>query len=100
MKQDSVFISCGRGVAVDEAALAEALSQERIYAALDVFEKEPLPPESPLWDVPNDRLLFTAHNADYTTDYFDLGFQVFQENLECFKEKRPFKTVVDKSAGY
>jgi hypothetical protein len=40
-------------------------------AALDVFQKEPLDPSSPLWDC--DNLLVTAHNADYTEDYFDLG---------------------------
>jgi len=100
MKDDAVFISCGRGVAVDETALAQALNEERIYAALDVFEIEPLPQTSPLWTVPDGRLLMTAHNADYTTDYFELGIQVFLENLHCYKDGRPFQTIVDKSAGY
>ena len=58
MKQSGVFISLGRGVAVDEAALCEALRAGTIAgAACDVFEVEPLPEASPLWDAPNVTLL-------------------------------------------
>ena len=83
MKPSGVFISLGRGQAVDEAALASALASARIAgAACDVFETEPLPPSSPLWDAPN--LLLTAHNADFTDDYFEHGWRVWRANLDAF----------------
>jgi len=67
MKPSCVFISLGRGAAVDEAALFNALTSGQIMAAAcDVFATEPLPADSPLWDCEN--LLLTAHNADLTED--------------------------------
>ena len=99
MKETAVFVSCGRGVAVQEAALARALREGQIAAAaLDVFEVEPLPPDSPLWECEN--LLLTAHNADFTDDYFELGWNVWVNNLECLMSGRPMATPVDKTAGY
>ena len=67
-------------------------------AALDVFETEPLPESSPLWDC--DNLLLTAHNADYTDDYFELGWKVWAANLERYLRNEPMATPVDKLAGY
>ena len=99
MRPGSIFISMGRGIAVDEAALVEALRAWKIAgAALDVFEQEPLPEASPLWDC--DNLLLTAHNADYTEDYFKLGWDVWSSNLDCYLSGRPMATTVDKRAGY
>jgi phosphoglycerate dehydrogenase-like enzyme len=67
MKESAIFISCGRGVVVDEEALASALESRSIAgAALDVFKAEPLSKTSRLWGCEN--LLLTAHNADYTAD--------------------------------
>ena len=67
-----VFISIGRGLAVDEEALATALENKSIAgAAVDVFKTEPLPQESRLWQCEN--ALITSHNADFTDDYFTLG---------------------------
>jgi len=100
MKEGAIFVSCGRGVAVDEEALSTALNSKKIFAALDVFETEPLPQESQLWDVPNDRLLITAHNADNTDNYFRLGWDVFLSNLRAFQSRREMETPVNKSAGY
>ncbi|CAK9055203.1 Probable 2-ketogluconate reductase (2KR) (2-ketoaldonate reductase) [Durusdinium trenchii] len=100
MKRGAVFISCGRGVTVDEAALVEVLNDGHIFAALDVFETEPLPESSALWTVPDDRLLITAHNADLTDDYIALGWARFLDNLQAFQRGEPFVTVVDKAAGY
>lgn len=62
MKDDAVLISTGRGTVLDQDALAEAMKNGRLWgAALDVTEPEPLPADSPLWDIPN--LLLTPHVA-------------------------------------
>jgi len=62
MKDDAVLLSAGRGSVLDQDALAAAMNSGKLWgAALDVTEPEPLPPDSPLWDVPN--LLLTPHVA-------------------------------------
>ena len=99
MKSSAVFISIGRGAVVDEGALAEALAGGRIKgAALDVFTQEPLPPSSPFWRLAN--VLITAHNADYTADYLQLGWDVFEENAALFARDEELATPVDVQRGY
>lgn len=61
MKDGAVFINAARGALVDEAALIEALGEKLYGAALDVFEVEPLPDDSPLWQIEN--LLISPHNS-------------------------------------
>ena len=62
MKDDAVLLSAGRGTVLDQDALAEAMRGGKLWgAALDVTDPEPLPPDHPLWDVPN--LLLTPHVA-------------------------------------
>ena len=107
MKPSGVFISVGRGVVVDEEALSNALASGEIAgAALDVFKQEPLPPESSLWGLGDDKILLSAHNADYTTDYFDLGWNIFEQNLDSFMacnglvNDGNMVTPVDKENGY
>jgi phosphoglycerate dehydrogenase-like enzyme len=88
-----------KGLAVDEDALCSALTSGSITgAALDVYKTEPLPEESPLWECEN--LLITSHNADYTSDYFELGWRVWRENFEKFKAGEPLVTPVDVHSGY
>ena len=99
MKPSCIFISLGRGAAVDEAALCAALTSGQIAgAACDVFEKEPLPADSPLWECEN--LLVTAHNADLTSDYCDLAVKTWRDNLECYRRGATLATPVDKASGY
>ena len=99
MKRSAIFISLGRGSVVDEDALADALSSGAIAgAALDVFKTEPLPKTSRLWHCQN--LLLTAHNADFTDDYFRLGWAVWKENLDALLADKPPATPVDRLAGY
>lgn len=99
MKPSAVFISLGRGPVVDESALVAALQQRSIAgAACDVFEVEPLPQNSPLWEC--DNLLLTAHNADLTEDFYDRGWRVWRENYESLEQGTPFATPVDLEAGY
>lgn len=73
MKPDAVLINTARGPIVDESALIEALSNQQIAgAALDVFEKEPLPPESPLVGMEN--VILTSHSIAWTEELFrDMG---------------------------
>ena len=65
------------------------------------FEVEPLPESSPLWDPAHgERLLLTAHNADYTETYFREGWRVWRSNLDAFRSGKPLATPVDIGAGY
>jgi phosphoglycerate dehydrogenase-like enzyme len=101
MKRNAVIINVGRGVVVDEAAMIAALSEGRILgAALDVFEVEPLPPTSPLWDMPN--VLISPHSTDRTRDpdWLDLAMRRFVSNFQRFVHGQPLEFIVDKKAGY
>ena len=99
MKPDACLINVGRGPLVDEAALAAALRGKKIAgAALDVFPKEPLAADSPLWDVPN--LLITPHTAGLTDKIWERHHVLFSENLRRFLKGEPLLALVDKKKGY
>jgi phosphoglycerate dehydrogenase-like enzyme len=99
MKPDACLINVGRGPLVDEAALAAALREKKVGgAALDVFPKEPLPADSPLWDVPN--LLITPHTAALTDKLWERHYSQFSENLRRYLAGQPLLAVVDKRKGY
>ncbi|HSZ63786.1 MAG TPA: D-2-hydroxyacid dehydrogenase [Terriglobales bacterium] len=99
MKPEACLINVGRGPIVDEPALATALREKKIGgAALDVFPKEPLPADSPLWDVPN--LLITPHTAALTDKLWDRHYALFSENLRRYLGREPLLAVVDKVRGY
>jgi phosphoglycerate dehydrogenase-like enzyme len=77
----------------------EALKAGRIAAALlDVTETEPLPEDSPLWDLEN--VLLTPHYAGFHEDYSALAMEVALENLGYYLRGEPLRNLVDKSAGY
>jgi len=99
MKPEAYLINVGRGPQVDEAALAEALRAHRIAgAALDVFEQEPLPGDSPLWSLEN--LLITPHTAGLTEKLWQRHYEHFSENLRRYLAHQPLHFVVEKSKGY
>lgn len=99
MKPDACLINVGRGPLVDETALAEALRQKKIgAAALDVFPKEPLAPDSPLWDLPN--LLITPHTAAQTDKIWERHYNLYSENLRRYLNGKPLLGLVDKQRGY
>ena len=99
MKRDAVLINVSRGGLVDEEALSDALRSGRLAgAAIDVARGEPLPPDHPLWDVPN--LLITPHTAGFRADHWDASVELFAENLRRFAAGEPLRNVVDKQAGY
>jgi phosphoglycerate dehydrogenase-like enzyme len=99
MKPDACLINVGRGQLVDEAALADALRERRIGgAALDVFEQEPLPKDSPLWDL--DNVLITPHTGGLSAKLWERQYDLFSENLRRYLAGRSLLAVVDKQRGY
>jgi phosphoglycerate dehydrogenase-like enzyme len=99
MKPNACLINVGRGEQVDEAALIEALSARRIAgAALDVFQREPLPADSPLWNLEN--LLITPHTASITAKLWQRHYDLFSDNLRCYVTGQSLRFVVDKRKGY
>jgi phosphoglycerate dehydrogenase-like enzyme len=83
MRSDAVLVNVARGEIVEESALETALQQKRIRgAALDVFEEEPLPRESPLWDLSN--AVVTPHMAGSTPRYADRIGSLFEENYRRY----------------
>ncbi len=99
MKPDAYLINVGRGAQVDEAALVDALRNRRIAgAALDVFEREPLPADSPLWDL--EHLLITPHTAGLTDRLWERHYDLFSENLRRYLSAQSLRFVVDKGKGY
>ena len=99
MKPTACLINVGRGPLVDETALADALREKKIGgAALDVFPKEPLAADSPLWDLPN--LLITPHTAALTDKLWERHYALFSENLRRYLAKQPLRAIVDKGKGY
>jgi phosphoglycerate dehydrogenase-like enzyme len=93
----ALFINVGRGQALDESALVEALTQGKIAGAvLDVFELEPLPKEHPFWTAPN--LLMTFHTS--APSFPEDIVQIFVENYLLYIEGKPLKYQVDFERGY
>ena len=84
---------------MDVGALLAALKEGRLGGAcLDVFENEPLAPESPLWEAPN--LLVTPHIAGDTARYADLVYELFSENLRLYLRGEDLLNVYDSQKGY
>lgn len=99
MKPSAIVMNVGRGPVIDEAAIAVALETKQIRgAALDVFEVEPLPAESPLWGM--DNVLISFHTADHTKDWLNDAVQLFIDQFQRWRSGEPLKNVVDKRAGY
>jgi len=91
------FINIGRSNVVDDSALIEALESGKLSgAALDVFDEEPVPADSPLWQAPG--LSITAHIA--AISHPSLIVPIFADNYRRFITGKPLQYVVDFSAGY
>lgn len=99
MKPSAVLINVARGSVVDEAALISALAAGQIAgAALDVFEEEPLPSTSPLWNM--DNVIISPHVSGNTSLYHRKAVTLFIENLERYTNKRPLLNVLNRETGY
>ena len=94
MKTGAIFINVARGQLVDEPALVAALRSGHLGgAALDVASVEPLPTESPLWDLPN--VLLTAHSAAKVDRENERLTDLFCDNLRRFLDGQPLRNVLE-----
>ncbi len=98
MREGSLLVNIGRGPLIDEQALVAALRSGRFRAALDVFDEEPIPEESPLWDTPGLRI--SPHCAAINPSLFDESADIAIDNIQRFLADEPLRNVVDKEAGY
>jgi phosphoglycerate dehydrogenase-like enzyme len=99
MKPTAWIMNIARGAIVDEPALIEALQAKRIGgAALDVFTTEPLPKESPLWNLEN--VIITPHHSGSSPRAGERTLALFAENLRRYKAGEPLINRVDFEAGY
>lgn len=99
MKRGSYLVQLSRGGIVDEGALVRALETGQLAAAaVDVFQEEPLPPDSPLWGAPN--LLVTPHVAGTTQRYQQRALELFMNNLRCICDTGVPSTPVVIRRGY
>lgn len=99
MKLSAVLVNVARGSIVDEPALIDALRTHRLRGAgLDVFATEPLPPDSPLWSLPN--VLVLPHVSAVTPLYWRRETDLVLDNLRRYLEGRELRNVVDKEHGY
>ncbi len=99
MKPTAFLINVARGSLVDEAALTEALQRRAIAgAALDVADREPLPPESPLWGLEN--VFITPHISAASEYLWDRQTELLLENLERWFSGRELLNQVDLQRGY
>lgn len=99
MKKDSILINVARGEVIDEYALYKYLKEKKIKAAaLDVFDKEPLPVDNKLWEL--DNVIITAHNSWLTKETFDRRWNFYKGNLIRYINEEKVENIVDFNKGY
>ena len=99
VKQGVFIVNLGRGMHIDEAALVAALKDGRVKGAgLDTFKTEPLPADSPFWEMEN--VIISPHCAGDQPDYCFEARRLFLKNLKRFMAGEPLINVVDKELGY
>ncbi len=99
MKRSAHYICFSRGGIADDGALLTALREGWIAGAgLDAHGEEPLPPDSPFWDLPN--AIVTPHNGASTPMTRQRGVDIFVENLRRYQAGETLLNVIDKQAGY
>jgi len=98
MKPTASIYNIGRGGTIDQEALIEALRSGQIAGAgLDVTDPEPLPAESPLWDL--DNVLITGHYSGSTPAYDERALAIFEENLGRYARGEPLRNRLDLTLG-
>jgi phosphoglycerate dehydrogenase-like enzyme len=95
----AVIVNVGRGSVIDQPAMIEMLRSGRLGgAALDVFEEEPLPADSPLWAMRN--VIVSPHSASTVVQENDRLVDLFVDNLHRYLDGRPLVNVFDPGRGY
>jgi D-2-hydroxyacid dehydrogenase (NADP+) len=85
MRPGTLFVNVGRGELVDQAALTAALQDGHLGGAgLDVTDPEPLPPDDPLWELPN--VIITPHNSGSTDGTARRAVEAFLDNLRRWRD--------------
>ena len=98
-KPGVTVVNVGRGTVIDEGALIDAVRTEQVgFAALDVFEREPLEADSPLWDL--DNVLISPHSGGLDSKEDERICEIFCRNLRAYLAGRPMDNVVDTRLGY
>ena len=98
LRPEAFVVNVGRGELVDEPALVRALQAKRLAgAALDVFAVEPLPPESPLWDMPN--VIVTPHSAGQNPGNAVRAVELFLDNLARYMRGNPLHNEVTRGVA-
>ena len=100
LKKGAIIVNAGRGTAIDQPALIDALREGRVCAGLDVTAPEPLPSDDALWDAPN--VIITPHISgpganDFATRYC---VELFARNIDAYLSGKPLENVVDLRLGY
>jgi D-2-hydroxyacid dehydrogenase (NADP+) len=99
MKQSAIIYNVGRGASIHAQALLQALHEGWIAGAgLDVTDPEPLPADSPLWNLPN--VILSQHTSGSSPRNADRITGIFLDNLGRFRRGEPLRNVVDKTLGY
>lgn len=99
MRPGAVLIHLGRGPTVQSDALLTALREKAIAGAfLDVFDQEPLPSDSPFWDL--DNAIITSHTSGNSVRYQERSVAIFCQNLRRYRASQPLENFVDKHLGY
>lgn len=99
MRRGAYLVAISRGGVVNEPALLDVLDEGRLAGAvLDVFTEEPLPPESPFWDMPN--VLVTPHISGERMDWSAAVADLFVDNLARYRASEPLRNLVDPDLGY
>lgn len=99
MKPNAYLINIGRGSIIHEADLIHALKKGWIAGAgLDVFEEEPLPADSPLWQMEN--VILTPHISGFTPHYDERAVDLFGENLRRYLSGKPLLNLVNREREY
>jgi phosphoglycerate dehydrogenase-like enzyme len=99
VKRGAYLVNVGRGPIIDQPAMIEALKDGRLSGAgLDVTDPEPLNPESELWDMEN--VILTPHSSGARRTYYDVGCELFAENLRRFMSGRELINQIDRQHCY
>ena len=99
MKRTAYIVNVSRGPLIDDDVLIRALREDRIAGAgLDVFVEEPLPTDSPYWDLPN--VIVTPHTAAVTPKLWERHYTLMADNLRRYLAGKPLRNLVNKRLGY